>query len=711
MKLSRLFAALAALTSVGATDHHETSGEQLRVSHSVVDSDRMSCTVFESHSLTPISGGQSTERLVCDADDNGVYTLTDVPNDFFDGHSLASGSIRMSVLNSCVYNSNYMDMSACAAQMLDSKVGNVSANTKGIRSLIVMRVIDSRSVEPTLSKADFSDGIFGTGLDVYNLSTGYALCSGNELQFAPGKFIDATDGVMDLILPVSTLGKSQYEVEALARTAMGNYAGFDSNLYDHIMWVLEPKINFLAYAYINWKYSVFQDLWAARPSALIHELGHNLGYLHSGTGTNVYGDQSGMMGFSYKNDEGPVMCFNAAKSWHLNWYSNVDLNPLTTTGVELNLIGIDDYVNGVSTKAHTTVVKIFGGIEDLYFMYNRRKGINSGTVKFGNTVNIVAQIGKGGQSWTRAQLSGGQTYTVNEFAGGNTGNLVIKVCEISLGIPGTPDVARTLVYVENADQPSCTQLTPSPTNEPIMPPTVAPTNSPTPQPITPPTNEPTNSPTNEPSYLPTVAPTDSPSPQPTTPPTNEPTNSPTNEPSYLPTVAPTDSPSPQPTTPPTTPPTDAPTNSPTRQPSTPPTNAPTTSPTNKNCVDSSKSFLRKFKKGPPEEVIGETCGWLLEKSQKSIKRICKKNACKNDLLEPRRVCPVACEFCDTYAQNMKSRFYKETKKDGTEIKKSCEWLQDQKTKKQIKYCSITKSPFCYGTAKEICPKVCKEVTG
>jgi len=43
------------------------------------------------------------------------------------------------------------------------------------------------------------------------------------------------------------------------------------------------------------------------PSVQMHEIGHNLNFAHSGEGTEVYGDQSGMMGYSYSDDEGPVM--------------------------------------------------------------------------------------------------------------------------------------------------------------------------------------------------------------------------------------------------------------------------------------------------------------------------------------------------------------------------------------------------------------------
>jgi hypothetical protein len=42
---------------------------------------------------------------------------------------------------------------------------------------------------------------------------------------------------------------------------------------------------------------------------------------HAGEGTEEYGDQSGMMGYSYSEDS-TKMCFNPAKSWQLGWYSD-----------------------------------------------------------------------------------------------------------------------------------------------------------------------------------------------------------------------------------------------------------------------------------------------------------------------------------------------------------------------------------------------------
>lgn len=54
----------------------------------------------------------------------------------------------------------------------------------------------------------------------------------------------------------------------------------------------------------------------------MHEIGHNLGLRHSNEDGNAYEDQTGMMGTSYPQKNGPVMCFNNAKNWQFGWYEN-----------------------------------------------------------------------------------------------------------------------------------------------------------------------------------------------------------------------------------------------------------------------------------------------------------------------------------------------------------------------------------------------------
>jgi len=698
MKLSKLFLATTALTRASATNLNEP-----RILHSVFDGERLFCTLYMSHSMPATHGVQGTETFRCATDDNlMMYIATNVPTDFFDETPFVSGSIRISVLDSCVYDNNYINMIAGDAKIIDSNVVNGMTVRKASRNLIVMRVIDSRNVGPTSSKEVFADKIFGTNGDVFNLSSGYAQCSGNQQLFVPGIYSGATNGVMDLQLSVSTEGLSANEVETLCYEAIPQLSDFNPNLYDHIMFILDPSISLLAYAYIGWIYSVFQDQWATRPSALIHELGHNLGYLHSGEGSDQYGDQSCMMGYSYSNDEGPIMCFNAAKSWYTNWYSTLhaDINPLNTNdNVELKLIGINDFVNNDFSNADTTIVRITGGSEQLFMMYNKQEGINSGVPEFGDTVNIVTQSRSEAQSWTRKQLTANQEYTVSNFGGGG-GQLVVKVCEI---VAGTPDFARTLVYVTNVQTLSCTNTPPvtpptplpvtPPTPLPVTPPTPLPVTPPTPSPVTPPTPPPTSAPTASPTSVPTTSPTSVPTTSPTAAPTGDPTSAPTTSPTSLPTTSPTSTPTSLPTSTPTSAPTSAPTSSPTKSPTATPTSSPTSAPTSlptavptsapTSTPTTSPTAAPTNKPVPiscvnnPEFRLGgvknKHCAYITYKEGRR-ERLCQQLRVSND-------CRSSCGVKRCCADSVTYRF--QNKKDKT---RGCAWIGKLKRRKRKAYC-------------------------
>merc|ERR1712157_478351 len=219
----------------------------------------------------------------------------------------------------------------------------------------------------------------------------------------------------------------------------------------------------------------------------------------------------------------------------LGWYT--DQQVTVTIGGTFNLIGISDY--GATTNNDKTNIQIPGDTEDFYVTFNRKSGINSGTVEGGNQVFVHKRpTGNGyGESDLVAKLN----------AGGYYDGASLSVTVLSIDLSSTPPHASVQIG--------------SSTPAPNIPPTPSPTNSPTPSP----TNSPTASPTNSP----TTSPTNSPTPSPTTP---SPTNSPTPSPTDSPTVSPTNSP--------TASPTNAPTPSPTNYPTPSPTNYPTPSPIN-----------------------------------------------------------------------------------------------------------------------------------
>ncbi len=198
------------------------------------------------------------------------------------------------------------------------------------------------------------------------------------------------------------------------------------------------------------KFSLTMSLFFAHNVAQMHEIGHNIALHHSGDpyATNnafTYGDQSGMMGYSYSQDNGPIMCFNGPKSWQLGWYDDkaIELDPLITPNGQWSgrLHGIANYSPTISNNV---LVKLETGNDlDYYINFNRKTGINSGTVEGGNQVLITEQGGNGvskSESKQLAKLSNGGTYIIDDF-GGSSLAVTISVTSIDTAAnPGYADI-------------------------------------------------------------------------------------------------------------------------------------------------------------------------------------------------------------------------------------------------------------------------------
>lgn len=69
---------------------------------------------------------------------------------------------------------------------------------------------------------------------------------------------------------------------------------------------------------------------------------------HSSQGSNEYGDQSGMMGYSYSSDS-TKMCFNAPKNRQLGLYSDKTIR--VTSGWSGRLYGLSSYKSAGTNDA------------------------------------------------------------------------------------------------------------------------------------------------------------------------------------------------------------------------------------------------------------------------------------------------------------------------------------------------------------------------
>jgi hypothetical protein len=357
---------------------------------------------------------------------------------------------------------------------------HLSSSTLGDKSVVAVRVQTTDAVYSN-SEAVLRREVFGIGEggDIFNLASGYDQCSYGSLTFSPLASQSGSGGVSieNGVVTISVDVAAEGNTDANVRNAVTNKirATFGDNMQsvaDYWMYCLPPGTDggWIAYAYINSYISVYNNNWCNYPSGQMHELGHNLGFAHSGEGTAQYDDRSGMMGYSYSNDEGPVMCFNAAKSWQTGWYGPDGAHGDKTLEYSLGdgclvktLSGIADY----DTTSNLVLVKVVnpnGSGADIFVAFNAKKDINSGTLEAGNQVTVVQVEDGGGLVYSKStlldKLSSGATYTNSNFGGDS---LTVEVVNIS-----GSDSAEVKIYFGS----SCTVTPPpSPTNPPTPMPT------------------------------------------------------------------------------------------------------------------------------------------------------------------------------------------------------------------------------------------------
>jgi len=149
------------------------------------------------------------------------------------------------------------------------------------------------------------------------------------------------------------------------------------------------------------------------------------------------------MGSLYGDENQPLMCFGAAKSWQLGWYDDkallVSPDESSWSG---RVMGFADYNN---PRTETVLLKIETGTDEDYFLnFNRKTGINSGTREAPNQV-LVTKQGLNGVGYAVsslvAKMTSGQTYTIPNF-GGSGRSVRVKVNRINMSAsPAYADVS------------------------------------------------------------------------------------------------------------------------------------------------------------------------------------------------------------------------------------------------------------------------------
>jgi len=408
-----------------------------------VEIDRSS-TVITSKVATSGESIMTMSKAIVDTDDKKMYIPTDA---------------------SVEVHNQYVDDS------IPRVPRNLAAKT-GTLNTLVIRIIDSNNVAPPSNEQlqnDFFD-------DASCLKSQYEACSYGKLQIQPfsGKTesgVEIKDGVVDV--QIANFDITTSTRASLQQTAMVNandlLGDLNSEKYGLVVFVMPPGSgDWVAYSFVNGKYSFFNDEAASAVSAQMHGVGQNLGLGISGTAGvdgKDFDDKSGMMGITVNEDDF-YRCFNPAKSFQLGWYNDKveNLNPLSTLNAvdQFTLNGVSDYEQNpealVVLRLEQTATAGLELQQDYYIGYNRQDGINKNTFEDGNMVTIVRkESGKPteyGKSTKVASLYLGQSYRIKKF--NNERDIEIKFAGLSnLGTETASPIRDAVIQVvdlENVPQ-------------------------------------------------------------------------------------------------------------------------------------------------------------------------------------------------------------------------------------------------------------------
>jgi hypothetical protein len=286
------------------------------------------------------------------------------------------------------------------------------ASPTGTLNTLVVRV-NAQDLSPPPA-ADLSEDIFG---DEYCLKSQYDRCSYGQLQiqeYSPGAISNVptaanAPGVVDVTVNVNASGNTRQAIQAEANTQLQTLLGVSDpgTLFDLVLFCMPPGTGtWIAYAYINKWDSYYNNDWCQAMSSQMHEVGHNIGLHHSGEyeGTDSvqeYGDQTDMMGYSYRSDDTPVMCFNPAKNWQVGWYTDQQIaldpnNDLSTDPTSYILNGVVDY----GTQGNYIVIRL----NNFYIGFNRAADFNIGVQEAPNQITVIEKLGEPSTS-TKSKLA------------------------------------------------------------------------------------------------------------------------------------------------------------------------------------------------------------------------------------------------------------------------------------------------------------------
>lgn len=155
------------------------------------------------------------------------------------------------------------------------------------------------------------------------------------------------------------------------------------------------------------------------------------------------------------SDSGSIMCFNSAKLWYFEWYSDFHRTiDVMSEAYEGDLVGMQDIrVGNVQQGSMDFIVKVQRGRgTEIFVMFNRKDGVTRGVVGSADKVVITQQNGPAAPSLWLGDLGNSERYTFEEW-GDNNESLIVENCFIEFNT--VPAKAHIIIYVEGVTDIAC----------------------------------------------------------------------------------------------------------------------------------------------------------------------------------------------------------------------------------------------------------------
>lgn len=226
------------------------------------------------HECSPVENG-----LVSDFS----YTV-DLPTEFIEKNNdaLLAGTLFANIPmgqivdSAVVYPFNSEITVGTAPESFETRRRRLSASTE-TRTVLVLR-ISANDATPAFSDQQYFNYIFDeTNVTQPTLASQYKRLSFGKLNFVPTKY-----GIMDVKVNMNANGATSMSIrDAAIAVVQSKYSvSTITQLADHVMLCIPPGTGNWAGSspVMSWRL-VLNDQWCGYVSALMHEMGHNLGLL------------------------------------------------------------------------------------------------------------------------------------------------------------------------------------------------------------------------------------------------------------------------------------------------------------------------------------------------------------------------------------------------------------------------------------------------